>query len=1033
MFFITLLFFLFFKWSFETTQAFSALTQSTGSMPLDAYWKFYNLGGQQLSTPTAPTYCQLSSSSYYVLGSTNIFDKDHIAKITYDFPNVQPFYAFSFSMWFIKIGLWNYARIIMQFDAPYSTCIQQVENRTYPLDVNQTAICDSGGNDYIDTVTHSSLSNTCNFGSSGFQLSIYLEAVNTQPCAFAIRALYVTLVLCDTSCLTCTAATATDCTSCIDGKYLMKSGASTTGSCQACNSPCVTCVGTGSYCTSCNSGFYASGGACSFCNIPCMTCSNTANNCTSCSAGYFLASVGTCTVCDSTCSTCVGNQYNCTSCPSPKILAIAAGICSCPNGYWVYNDNCYQYQCPANTYQLMNTNICEEACGTLYLFNNTQCVTSCPSTAPLICNGTCVSSCPANTFLNSTSCLSQCPNGTIASGVICISGCASGLYFFNNSCYASCPSNTYIYLTTFNCVSSCNSTQYIYNSNQCVDSCPTGANLTYNGLCYSSCPTIAPYFNSNRTSCVKQCVINQYLYQSTCYLTCPSVATLIYNGSCYSTCPSIAPLTSSNGTYCISQCVINEYLYQTTCYLTCPSVATLIYNGSCYSTCPSTAPLTSSNGTYCISQCAINEYLYQSKCYIQCPSLASFTYNSSCYSTCPSNAPYYTFAGTSCLSQCATNQYLYQFTCYTNCPNGTFSYLQSCLTNCVDPLLVDGTQCVSNCSSGRYIDGKTCVLSCSNLLNYDNNTCISSCPNNSFLLNETTCYSQCPDPYLGFNGACLIQCPTNYTQIGTTCILGCNSNTFYLNGSCISLCPDGYYANTTTQTCTQCNPTCQTCSGITEYQCLSCNSSAFYNKDLTTCYQDCPLYYYANKQTKECLRCSSHCVQCLDNNTCIICTNNSKLVGSYCKGNKEVEFKLTSINNPYSFKLNTNFNWSYFYQNFESFLKSLILDDFKNNSDYTYIQNYETTSDSTDISLLFQYNKAFQNEKNLTLWLSGEDSTSSSTYYYYVEQNISVTLKGVSIICKDFEYFSESIKKNFYSKFYFLSKLHRNVRKKHIW
>ena len=496
----TLLFFLFFKWSFEiTTQAFSALTETNGGMSLAANWKFYNIARQQLPTPTALANCNLNSPSYYALGSTGIFDKDHIAKITYDFWSVQPFYAFSFSMWFVKVGQWN-ARIIMQFNDPNYACIQQVENRTYPLSVTQSAICDSGGIDYIDPVTHSSLSNNCNFGSSGLQLSIYLEAVNTELCAFAIRDLYMTLVLCDTSCLTCTAATASDCTSCIDGKYLLKVGILTTGSCQACNSPCVTCVGTGSYCTSCYSGFYASGGTCSFCNSPCMTCSNTANNCTSCTAGYFIESIGTCTVCVSTCSTCVGNKYNCTSCSSPKILIIATGICSCPTNSWVYMDNCYLYQCPANTYQFMNTNLCEDSCGTYYIFNNTQCVLSCPSTAPLIYNGTCISVCPTNTFLNSTSCLIQCPTGTTASGGICISACATGLYIFNNSCYASCPSNTYIYLTTYYCVSSCNSTQFIYNSNQCVNSCPTGTNLTYNGLCYSSCPNSAPYVNSNRTS-----------------------------------------------------------------------------------------------------------------------------------------------------------------------------------------------------------------------------------------------------------------------------------------------------------------------------------------------------------------------------------------------------------------------------------------------------------------------------------------------------------------------------------------------------
>jgi hypothetical protein len=138
--------------------------------------------------------------------------------------------------------------------------------------------------------------------------------------------------------------------------------------CTACSYACLTCMGNGVSCITCNSnnsrtldsannscpcnsGFFDQGYAgCSVCNYTCATCINASTICTSCSStrilsnnscpcntGFFdtLSTNSTCSLCQYSCLTCASISTNCTSCDNTthRIFDTANKKCPCGSGY----------------------------------------------------------------------------------------------------------------------------------------------------------------------------------------------------------------------------------------------------------------------------------------------------------------------------------------------------------------------------------------------------------------------------------------------------------------------------------------------------------------------------------------------------------------------------------------------------------------------------------------------------------------------------------------------------------------------------
>lgn len=104
------------------------------------------------------------------------------------------------------------------------------------------------------------------------------------------------------------------------------------------------------------------------------------------------------------------------------------------------------------------------------------------------------------------------------------------------------------------------------------------------------------------------------------------------------------------------------------------------------------------------------------------------------------------------------------------------------------------------------------------------------------------------------------------------------------NNSCLSVCPDGFYANSLNQQCTQCHSGCAFCSGAGIQACTKCKNDTtvipiqpYYKYvDYTICNITCPDGYYEKLLTLTCELCHSSCSLCdTGAEDCQKCKNNS--------------------------------------------------------------------------------------------------------------------------------------------------------------
>ena len=347
--------------------------------------------------------------------------------------------------------------------------------------------------------------------------------------------------------------------------------------------------------------------------------------------------------------------------------------------------------------------------------------------------------------------------------------------------------------------------------------------------------------------------------------------------------------------------------------------------------------------------------------------------------------------GISCLV-CSVGYYLIKIysTCTLKCPDNMVIFNNICLVQCPDELFLYGNACVSECPLYLY---------------FDNKTCISQCPYDEFL-DVKICYFVCPDLLVGFNRTCLDHCPENFEKVNKICI--CPTGFFLiLDTQCVSQCPVRSYANL--NTCDSCHIQCKTCTGANDNQCLSCyNPLNFLLKSASTCYENCPDFYYSDPLKMECFKCPNNCQNCINQSICHICNINYQLIHNICKYVKEVKGELISISNPFTFKLNLSENWLYFFNNYKIFFKSISLDNLENDKDYSFILDYNK-SDPQNISLLLKYEKKFQ-ESLMKIWVFGEDQFSDNLISLKIDQNFSILLQSQTFLCTaSNQYYSQSI------------------------
>jgi proprotein convertase subtilisin/kexin type 5 len=160
------------------------------------------------------------------------------------------------------------------------------------------------------------------------------------------------------------------------------------------------------------------------------------------------------------------------------------------------------------------------------------------------------------------------------------------------------------------------------------------------------------------------------------------------------------------------------------------------------------------------------------------------------------------------------------------------------------------------------------------------NTCGQTCPNGQFISVSIPNICQLCSPEC-------IYCVDNAKK----CLnkSSCATGYFYLstNSSCLAICPDGYYANSTTQQCTYCDTGCSTCTAPGNLYCTTCridtsvvpNVPYYKLVDYTICNTSCPNGYYEKLPTLTCELCHPSCSLCdTGPEDCQQCKNNSGII-----------------------------------------------------------------------------------------------------------------------------------------------------------
>ena len=446
-----------------------------------------------------------------------------------------------------------------------------------------------------------------------------------------------------------------------------------------------------------------------------------------------------------------------------------------------------------------------------------------------------------------------CTSYTVCQSCQSVNGIA---YFLDvNICTVKCPSNQFGNLTSFVCtncadgcqscfagtLSSCytcgvasNSDIYflIYGTNTCSKTCPNGQysnSTSYTCmLCNANCLTCIGTSSYCLTCGFSTIGANLYLYGSSCLLTCPDgyFANVTANtcDPCHFGC---ATCTGPLLTNCI---VCNNYnnsgtidvyykvVGQTTCNTSCPTGQFISSLPNACASCDPGCISCSITSTNCTINACNTGYYY----------LAT---NNSCLSTCPDN--YYANTTTGLCTVCAAGCQL--------CYGGS-------LNEC--------TQCqiaTNNVSYFKVIDV---------------NTCTTTCPNGSYPYSLLLACKYC-DP------SCLT-CNTSATDCQT-----CNNVTgipyFYLSNKCLAICPNGYYGETSNNTCVLCPTGCSLCYGGTQSECTKCTTALsvpyFLVYGTTNCSTSCPDGQYSNTAANGCFLCDPNCHTCVGNATyCLTCS-----------------------------------------------------------------------------------------------------------------------------------------------------------------
>ncbi|XP_045392852.1 extracellular matrix organizing protein FRAS1 isoform X1 [Lemur catta] len=627
---------------------------------------------------------------------------------------------------------------------------------------------------------------------------------------------------------------------------------------------------------SCGPGFYQAGSLCLACQPQCATCAS-ALGCSSCRPplllqhGQCVPACGdgfyrdrhTCAGCHESCAACRGpTERHCSACRDPQRV-LRDGVCAsgCGEGAYSRQDIC---------------SACHPSCKSCGP-SSPRCLT-CPE-GTVLHNGTCVSECPGGFYADAEGrcrgCHDSCAGCSGPSAVQC-TACAAPRALRQGRCPPRCGDGFYPDRGICRaCHSSCLA---------CVGPEPshcTGCRKPEDGLQVEQLSVAG----APSGVCLSQCRAQFYLESSglcaACHQSCLRCA-----GKSPHNCTACQPPRVLLGGRCLSRCP-DGYFSQaggcTECHPTCRQC-----HGPLASDCVSCHPRASLSGGSCRTscreeqllnlagdcadchplcrRCAADLHSTGSVC-LQCQSARHLLLGDHCVPACPSG--YYAESGACkrCHSSCRTCRAGGPFSC-SSCDAGLLlSHLGTCSATCFPGHYPDDSHVCQPCDAHcRSCDSQAGCTSCRD-------------PGKVLLFGECRSEGCAPQYYLDLSTNTCKECDWSCDRcagpLRTDC-LQCMDGYALQDGACVEQCSPSFYRDG--GLCTSCGSHCLQCQG--PHECTRCEGPFLLLE--ARCVQDCGAGYFTDHEKHECTACPRGCLQCSRGDRCHLCDRGFLLQSGLC-------------------------------------------------------------------------------------------------------------------------------------------------------
>uniref|UniRef100_A0A2K6FZ88 Extracellular matrix organizing protein FRAS1 n=1 Tax=Propithecus coquereli TaxID=379532 RepID=A0A2K6FZ88_PROCO len=612
------------------------------------------------------------------------------------------------------------------------------------------------------------------------------------------------------------------------------------------------------------------------CHPDCLTCSHSPDHCDlcqdptkllqngrcvhSCGLGFYQAG-SLCLACQPQCASC-SSGLECTSCQPPLLMQRGQCVSACGDGFYRDRRSCA---------------VCHESCAGCWGPTEKHCL-ACRDPRQVLRDGGCASSCGEGFYSRQGAC-SACDHSCKSCGPSsprCLT-CAEKMVLHDGSCVSECPGGYHA-----DAAGRCRA---------CHDSC-----ASCSGPTASQCSACAAPRALHRGRCLPHCGEGFYPDHGVCKachsscLACvgpePSHCTACRKPEQGLQVQQLSGAGAPSGA-CLSQCAAQFYLESTglcaACHQSCVRCA-----GKSPNNCTACGPSRVLLDGRCLSQCPDGYFNQEGGCTECHPTCRQC--RGPLESDCISCHPHVSLSGGNCRTGCREEQFLslvgHCADCHPLCRRcaANLHDAGSVCLQCQDARhLLLGDHCVPACPSGYYAERgacKRCHSSCRTCRGRGPFSC-SSCDASLVLSHIGTCSSSCfPGHYLDDNRVCQ-PCDTHCRSCDSqaSCTSCRDPSKVLLFGECrYESCAPQHYLDFSTNTCKECDWSCNVCSGPLRTDCLQCMDSHALQDG--ACVEQCSASFY--RDAGLCKSCGSHCLQCRGPHECTRCEEPFLLEGARC-------------------------------------------------------------------------------------------------------------------------------------------------------